>query len=101
LLLTTFYGDRFEPFVDNEEDNYNCHDNAAVFLIAAYQFIILSVTYSKGAPFRKSIFSNCECCYLVKFHLVSHPSNLHLFFIRVFVCVCVCVVALNLVNFIC
>ncbi|XP_076452131.1 polyamine-transporting ATPase 13A3-like isoform X2 [Babylonia areolata] len=48
----------FVPFVENDEDDYVCHTNAAVFLISAYQYIILSVTFSKGAPFRKSIFSN-------------------------------------------
>lgn len=48
----------FIPFVDNDEDDYECHENAAVFLISAYQYIILSVTFSKGAPFRKTIFSN-------------------------------------------
>ncbi|KAK7494113.1 hypothetical protein BaRGS_00014586 [Batillaria attramentaria] len=48
----------FVPFVDNEEDDYVCHENAAVFLVSAYQYIILSVTFSKGAPFRKTIFSN-------------------------------------------
>ncbi|XP_070207558.1 polyamine-transporting ATPase 13A3-like isoform X2 [Littorina saxatilis] len=48
----------FVPFNDNDEDDYVCHENAAVFLISAYQYIILSVTYSKGAPFRKTIFSN-------------------------------------------
>ncbi|KAL8601674.1 hypothetical protein ACOMHN_033850 [Nucella lapillus] len=48
----------FLPFEDNEDDDYECHVNAAVFLISAYQYIILSVTFSKGAPFRKTIFSN-------------------------------------------
>ena len=51
---------RFVPFKDNEDDDYECHENAAVFLVSAYQYIILSVTFSKGAPFRKSIFTNCE-----------------------------------------
>ncbi|XP_055864481.1 polyamine-transporting ATPase 13A3-like [Biomphalaria glabrata] len=48
----------FIPFVDNDEEDYNCQENAAVFLISAYQYITLAVVFAKGAPFRKSIFSN-------------------------------------------
>ncbi|BFZ22994.1 hypothetical protein BsWGS_26032 [Bradybaena similaris] len=48
----------FVPYKENKEGNYQCHENAAVFLISAYQVIILAVVFSKGAPFRKSIFSN-------------------------------------------
>ncbi|KAH9523383.1 hypothetical protein Btru_039892 [Bulinus truncatus] len=48
----------FIPFVVNEDEDYTCHENAAVFLISTYQYIILAVTFAKGAPFRKSIFSN-------------------------------------------
>lgn len=48
----------FVPFVENEDDDYMCQENAAVFLVSAYQYIFLSVTFSKGAPFRKTIFHN-------------------------------------------
>ncbi|XP_055863593.1 polyamine-transporting ATPase 13A3-like isoform X1 [Biomphalaria glabrata] len=50
--------DWFIPFKENNDDDYTCHENAAVFLISAYQYIILAITFAKGAPFRKSIFSN-------------------------------------------
>ncbi|XP_059164770.1 polyamine-transporting ATPase 13A3-like isoform X2 [Physella acuta] len=48
----------FVPFKDNEDDDYTCYENAAVFLMSAYQYIILAITFAKGAPYRKSIFSN-------------------------------------------
>uniref|UniRef100_A0A0B6ZE45 Cation-transporting ATPase n=1 Tax=Arion vulgaris TaxID=1028688 RepID=A0A0B6ZE45_9EUPU len=48
----------FVPYQLNDDENYRCDENAAVFLISMYQYIILAVTFSKGAPFRKSIFSN-------------------------------------------
>ncbi|CAL1530484.1 unnamed protein product [Lymnaea stagnalis] len=48
----------FVPFKENDDDDYTCHENAAVFLMSAYQYIILAVTFAKGAPFRKSIFTN-------------------------------------------
>uniref|UniRef100_A0A2C9M2A2 Cation-transporting P-type ATPase C-terminal domain-containing protein n=1 Tax=Biomphalaria glabrata TaxID=6526 RepID=A0A2C9M2A2_BIOGL len=55
----------FIPFVDNDEEDYNCQQNAAVFLISAYQYITLAVVFAKGAPFRKSIFSNCNLLNLI------------------------------------
>ncbi|KAH9514185.1 hypothetical protein Btru_030489 [Bulinus truncatus] len=48
----------FIPFQANDSHDYTSHENAAVFLISAYQYIILAITFAKGAPFRKSIFSN-------------------------------------------
>ncbi|XP_012941516.2 probable cation-transporting ATPase 13A3 [Aplysia californica] len=48
----------FEPFVENEDDDYQCHENAAVFLISAYQYCVLALTFSKGAPFRDRIYTN-------------------------------------------
>ncbi|XP_067658645.1 polyamine-transporting ATPase 13A3-like [Haliotis asinina] len=48
----------FVPYIDNEEDYYASYENSAVFLVSNYQYITLAVAFSKGAPFRKSIFSN-------------------------------------------
>jgi cation-transporting ATPase 13A3/4/5 len=51
---------RFTPFVPNEDDDYMCYENTAVFFVSAYQYVILAVTFSKGAPYRKSMLSNCK-----------------------------------------
>ncbi|KAK3798586.1 hypothetical protein RRG08_031597 [Elysia crispata] len=48
----------FVSFQDNEEDDYMSYENSAVFFASAYQYIILAITFAKGAPFRNSIFSN-------------------------------------------
>ncbi|XP_048250057.1 polyamine-transporting ATPase 13A3-like isoform X2 [Haliotis rufescens] len=48
----------FVPYIDNEDDNYVSYENSAVFLVSSYQYITLAVAFSKGAPFRKPIFSN-------------------------------------------
>lgn len=48
----------FEPYVINDEEDYACYENMAIFLSSSYQYIIMAVVFSKGAPFRKSMFSN-------------------------------------------
>ncbi|CAC5407094.1 Probable cation-transporting ATPase W08D2.5,Probable cation-transporting ATPase 13A3 [Mytilus coruscus] len=48
----------FTPFVDNEEDAYESYENASVFLISSYQYIILAIVFSKGRPYRNTMFSN-------------------------------------------
>ncbi|KAK3580043.1 hypothetical protein CHS0354_028614 [Potamilus streckersoni] len=48
----------FIEFVDNQDDEYISHSNAAVFLCSAYQYIILALVFSKGKPYRKTICSN-------------------------------------------
>lgn len=48
----------FVKFQDNDEDDYASYENSAVFFTSAYQYIILAVTFAKGAPFRDSLFSN-------------------------------------------
>ncbi|CAH1772705.1 unnamed protein product [Owenia fusiformis] len=48
----------FEPFVPNEDDEYASDEENAVFIVSAFQYITLAIIYSKGSPYRKSIFSN-------------------------------------------
>ncbi|KAL3862275.1 hypothetical protein ACJMK2_008256, partial [Sinanodonta woodiana] len=48
----------FVEYVDNPDDDYTSHSNAAVFLCSIYQYIILAIVFSKGKPYRTTIFSN-------------------------------------------
>ncbi|XP_067658153.1 polyamine-transporting ATPase 13A3-like isoform X1 [Haliotis asinina] len=48
----------FEKFIDHDDYDYTSYENSAVFFISSFQYIILAVAFSKGAPFRKTIFSN-------------------------------------------
>ncbi|XP_022343828.2 polyamine-transporting ATPase 13A3-like isoform X2 [Crassostrea virginica] len=48
----------FEPFEENPDDDYWSYENTAIFSISAYQYIILAVTFSKGYPYRKNMFTN-------------------------------------------
>jgi len=44
---------------DPEEDyDYQSYENAVVFLISMYQYIILAIVFAKGKPYRKTMFSN-------------------------------------------
>lgn len=46
----------FEPF--HEESEYRCYENYTIFILSSFQYMILAVVFSKGAPYRRSIFSN-------------------------------------------
>lgn len=53
----------FEPFNYTESGKLNdetlgCHQNYTIFIISCFQYMTLAIVFSKGAPYRKSIFSN-------------------------------------------
>ncbi|XP_001865950.2 probable cation-transporting ATPase 13A3 [Culex quinquefasciatus] len=51
----------FVPFNYTDElalNDLGCYENYAVFCISTFQYIILAIVFSKGAPYRKSIISN-------------------------------------------
>lgn len=55
----------FEPFIYKDpenggygKENLGCHQNYAIFIISCFQYMTLAIVFSKGAPYRKSIFSN-------------------------------------------
>ncbi|XP_019524963.3 polyamine-transporting ATPase 13A3-like [Aedes albopictus] len=51
----------FVPFNYSDElalNDLGCYENYAIFSISCYQYIILAIVFSKGAPYRKSIVSN-------------------------------------------
>ncbi|XP_062598964.1 polyamine-transporting ATPase 13A3-like, partial [Saccostrea cucullata] len=48
----------FVKYHKNEDDDYTSYENMAVFVVSMYQYITLAVVFSKGKPYRKTIFSN-------------------------------------------
>ena len=51
---------RYEPFEFNTDKIYISHINTVIFLQSTYQYIWESIIFSRGAPYRRSIFSNCR-----------------------------------------
>ncbi|XP_056003243.1 polyamine-transporting ATPase 13A3-like isoform X2 [Ostrea edulis] len=48
----------FVPYKINEDDDYTSYENMAVYVISMYQYITLAIVFSKGRPYRKTIFTN-------------------------------------------
>lgn len=50
----------FTPFEYNNDHEFEhkCYENYTIFIISCFQYIILAVVFSKGTPYRKSIFTN-------------------------------------------
>lgn len=48
----------FVPLNSTNEDDIACVENYTIYTVSSFQYIILAVVFSKGYPYRKSIFSN-------------------------------------------
>ncbi len=67
IQLFTFYYVTWQPWFEAYEDSSNKRDknfmsyqNSAVFIVSMFQYLGEAVIFSKGAPYRRSIFSNCK-----------------------------------------
>ncbi|EDV45271.1 probable cation-transporting ATPase 13A3 isoform X1 [Drosophila erecta] len=52
----------FKPFKATDEDHLGCVENYTMFCISSFQYIILAFVFSKGAPYRKPLWSNRPLC---------------------------------------
>ncbi|KAJ8982591.1 hypothetical protein NQ317_005063, partial [Molorchus minor] len=70
MVLTTVYQvvayyyiqtfDWFEPFIFNENDdkNFVCFENYAIYTVSMFQYITMAIVFSKGKPYRKPLYTN-------------------------------------------
>ena len=67
IQLFTFFYVKWQPWFEAYEDsdnkrekNFASYENTAVFTVSCFQYITEAIIFSKGAPYRRSIFSNCK-----------------------------------------
>ncbi|KAF5281780.1 hypothetical protein FQR65_LT14527 [Abscondita terminalis] len=48
----------FDSSQKEEKDSVACMENYAIYTISSFQYVILAVVFSKGKPYRQSMFSN-------------------------------------------
>ncbi len=48
----------YRPHITKDPDALASHDNYAIFASSVFQYITLAVVFSKGAPYRKPLYSN-------------------------------------------
>ncbi|XP_050315902.1 polyamine-transporting ATPase 13A3 isoform X2 [Anthonomus grandis grandis] len=48
----------YVPFNNTDPEKVACVENYAIYTVSSFQYIILAIVFSKGYPYRKSIFSN-------------------------------------------
>ncbi|XP_016982334.2 polyamine-transporting ATPase 13A3 isoform X2 [Drosophila rhopaloa] len=71
----------FKPFQHADEEHLGCYENYTMFCISSFQYIILAFVFSKGAPYRKPLWSNWPLCLAfivnacVIVYLVIYPSD--------------------------
>lgn len=67
ILVTVFQVAAFEhlksepwyvPFNSSDGETIACYENYAIYTVSSFQYIILAIVFSKGYPYRKSMFSN-------------------------------------------
>ena len=52
---------RFVPVVVKEETTILCSENTAIFQASIYLYVSLAVSFSRGPPFRKPVYTNGVC----------------------------------------
>ena len=68
--ITRYWG---EEVCTEDEDPVASLENFAIFAVSQFQYIILVIVFSKGAPYRESIFFK-PTLPISPLHLLSVPS---------------------------
>ncbi|CAH8619937.1 unnamed protein product [Heterobilharzia americana] len=79
FLLIRFQSWYMPLFSYSGDAEYQNYENTAIFIVSSYQYIILAIAFSKGAPYRKSILSNyifvlnIAVCLAFNLYLTTYP----------------------------
>ncbi|XP_066144609.1 polyamine-transporting ATPase 13A3-like [Euwallacea fornicatus] len=71
----------YEPFNSTDVEKVACYENFAIFTVSSFQYIILAIVFSKGYPYRKSMFTNygfiisCFAVTGISVYLALYPSQ--------------------------
>nr|XP_043069563.1 polyamine-transporting ATPase 13A3 isoform X3 [Drosophila bipectinata] len=71
----------FTPFQQTDDEHLGCYENYTIFCISSFQYIILAFVFSKGAPYRKPLWSNLPLCLafitnlVIILYLAIYPSE--------------------------
>ena len=76
--MTRYWG---EEVCTEDEDPVASLENFAIFAVSQFQYIILVIVFSKGAPYRESIFKNrpllvsWDVYFFLKIVILNHCSR--------------------------
>ncbi|CAH8583523.1 unnamed protein product [Schistosoma turkestanicum] len=81
FILIRFQSWYMPLYLYSNISDYETYESTAVFIVSAYQYIILAIAFSKGAPYRKSILTNYAfvlnilVCFAFTLYLTTNPAD--------------------------
>ena len=57
-LIFCFYLPRYTPVNSTSHVQITCHENVVLFSLSSFQYILLAVVFSQGAPYRVPVYRN-------------------------------------------
>ncbi|XP_058794435.1 probable cation-transporting ATPase W08D2.5 isoform X2 [Phymastichus coffea] len=58
VFIAVRHQDWYTPFVKNDRLDFRCYENYSVVSLSYFQYIIIAISFSRGEPYRKPIYTN-------------------------------------------